>query len=103
MRRPVGFPMLSAQQVADRAVGRYGVARGLYGAEMKDAVLARLEAPAQVHVSLIGVLVLIQADRRGVPDIDFHRRDRPILRVADVSSNKERRAGRGRTHNAGAI
>ena len=103
VRRPIGFATLRPQEVADWAVGGDGIACGLDRAELKDAVLAGAQPSAEVHLGLVRILVLVEADRRGMPDIDLHLWHRPALRVAEMPGNKQRRAGCRRPDDAGAV
>ena len=103
MRRPVGMATLGAQKFAGGAVGGHGIAGGLDRAEPEPPVLLREETPAQVHVGLVGILVLVEANRRGLPHIDLDARDGPSLGVGDAAVHEQGRAGRGRAQDAAAI
>ena len=91
VRRPERVAALRPQQAADHAVGRDRVAGGLDRAEPEAAVRVGRELAAQVHLGLLRVLVLVEADRRGVPDVDLgaRRSGRPVA-VEDARIHEER-------------
>src|SRR5262249_21885988 len=59
MRRPVGMAALRLQQAADHAIGWNRIADEHHRAEGKAAIGIGRELAAQVHVGLLGVLVLV--------------------------------------------
>jgi hypothetical protein len=71
MRRPKGMSVLGAQHLTDRAVRRDWVACRLDGPKGETTGIVGGEFSAQVHVGLRVVLILIKADRRGLPDVDL--------------------------------
>jgi hypothetical protein len=91
------------QQVADRAVDRDGVTRGLDAAEGEPAVRVGQEPAPQVPFGLLGVLVLVQADRRGVPDVHLGPGHRPSVGVDHRAGEEERRPLGGRADDRVAI
>ena len=86
---------LRAQQVADRAIHRHRIARRLDGAEREVAVGVGGEGAAQVHVGLRGVLVLVEAFRRCVPDVDLASATRLAVAVAHPGIDEQRPPGVG--------
>jgi len=76
MRWAVRMAILGAQQFPHWPVRWHGVAGGLDGAEPERPVLIRIKPSPQVHVRLVGVLVLVKAGRRRMPDIDLDPLDR---------------------------
>src|SRR5262245_10520357 len=98
MRRAHIVPALRAQEVAGRPVDRDGIAGGLYAAKADATLRVGEELAAQVHVGLRGVLVLVEAFGRGVPDIDLRANDRIAHAVAERGVDGQRRSGRGRVY-----
>ncbi len=103
VRRPVGVALLGAQHVADGARHRHGIAAGLHRAEAETALRIRRELAAQVHVGLFLVLVLVHADRGGMPHVDLDAGERLALAVAHEAGRQQRRAGRRRAHDGAAV
>src|SRR3546814_9290345 len=71
MGRPHCVAPLRTDQSPHRAADGYWVTRGLDGAKAHAAIGIRAEFPAQVHVRLFGILVLVVAVGRRMPDIDL--------------------------------
>src|ERR1700736_1294126 len=87
MRGPVVVTTGGPHQVSDRPVDRYGVSRGLYASEVKAPGFVGSKAPAQIHLGLLWILILIETFGRRMPDIDFGSRDRTAVDVFDASMN----------------
>ena len=94
MSRSKGVPVLSLQKPSDHAVGWNWIANHLDGGEPESAILIRREFAAQIYVGLFGVLVLVEADWRGMPDIDFSARDRLARPINDARADEQRVARR---------
>ena len=92
MRRPVRMAQLRAQQIADRAMRRHGIACRPHRAEMVAPARVGGEQAAQVHLRLLRVLVFIEPDRRGVPHIDVRAGHRPA--VAGRAPRRDTNSGR---------
>ena len=69
------MPILRLEKPPHDGVGRDWVADHLDRAEPEPPVRISRELAAQV-IRLLRVLVLVKADRRGVPDIDLRTGDR---------------------------
>jgi len=94
---------LRAQQMAHWPVYRDRVASRLDGAKGDAAIGIGGETAAQVHVGLLGILLLVEAFRRGMPDIDLRPGDRLAVLILDVSLDEDRRPRRRRTDDGAAI
>jgi hypothetical protein len=103
MRRPHVVPPLRAQEIAGRPVDRDRIARGLHAAKADVALRIGEELAAQVHVGLDRILVLVEAFRRGVPDVDLRAYDRIAFGVAEPGVDEHHRPRRGRAHDRTAI
>jgi len=103
MRRSIGVPLLRRQQAPHHAVGRNGVAHHLDGAEPEAALGVGDELSAQVHVRLAGILILVETDRGGVPDIDVRAGDRIARPIDDAAGDEQRVAGRVGPHDRAAV
>src|SRR5262249_41411205 len=79
VRGTEGMTLQGRDEIADGAAHRYWVAGRLDAAEGKCAVLVGAELAAQVHLGLLGVLILVEADGRGVPHIHLRIGDRVAL------------------------
>src|SRR5579872_7256717 len=64
MRRAKIVAAGGPHQCADRPIHGNWIARGLDAAEIEPAALVGDEAPAQIHLGLPGILVLIEAFRQ---------------------------------------
>ena len=84
-----------AQQFAGRSADRDRVTGRLDALERDVAALVGEELAAQVHVRLPGVLVLIEALGRGLPDVDLGALDRRAGAVAEPGLHQQRRTRRG--------
>ena len=88
---PVRVPVLLAQQMADRAVGRHRVAGRPHRAEPEAALAVGAEAAAQVHVGLVGILVVVEAHRRGLPGVDHGAGQGRAVDVEHAAAHQQRR------------
>ena len=95
VRRAERVPLERGEQVAGRAARRYRVAGRLDAAEREGTVLIGDEAAAQVPLGLVRVLVLVQAVRRGVPDVDLGAGHRVAVGVHHRACEEQRRPGVG--------
>src|SRR5688572_22826094 len=103
MRGAEIVPFLRAEQRAVRPVDWNRIAGGLHAREAERAILERHEPAAQVHFGLRRVLVLIEADRRGVPYIHFRAGDGAPAFVPYEALEGEAGAGRGRAQERSAV
>lgn len=103
VRRPIRLAPLRAQQFPDRAIGRDGVAGRPDRAERETTVGIGLELAPQVHVGLPVILVLVEPDGRGLPDIDLHAGDGGAIDIDDLAIDEEFRPRRRRAQDRAAI
>src|SRR5205085_8790228 len=92
MRWSIIVTALRAEQRAGRSFGGHRIAGRFYALEAERAVGVRLEAPAQIHVRLLGILVFVQAGGRGLPHIDLRVLDRLARHVADPTAEVQPRS-----------
>ena len=95
--------LLRGEQRARRSVGRHRVAGGLDAGEAERAVLARGELAAQVHLGLRRVLVLVEADGGGMPDVDLCLLNRLTSPVTNPSFERKTRTRRRRAQQRRAV
>src|SRR5258706_14928990 len=100
MCRPVRMALLGAQQVAAGTIGRLRVAGRAYAAEEIVALDIGQKTPAQIHLRLGLVLVLVKADRRSLPDIDLNTGQRLAVDIANLALGLKRHALGIATRNA---
>ena len=91
---------LRAQQRADGAAQRYRIAGRLDAAEGDMPPGIGGELAAQVHVALLGVLVLVEPFGRGMPDIHLGAGSVPFRRRRH--DDEAVRSNRGRQHRSAA-
>lgn len=72
MRRPVRMSVQRLQNLARRTIERNGIRHGSEAVEIVLSVLAGCKGASEVHLRLVGVLLLVQSVRRRVPYVD-HR------------------------------
>src|SRR5713101_4074486 len=93
MRWPKVVPVLGVQESAHRTVCRYGIPCRLDASEAEFSIGVCRKLAPQVHLRLFGVLILIQADRRRVPDIDLGSGNRPAFLIAHPTFEEQSRPG----------
>src|ERR1700758_2946474 len=93
MSRTIGVPVLGAEHLTNRAVGRYRIAGGLDRSEGEASRGVGRELPPQVHVRLCVVLVFVETDRRGLPDVDLDVCERLTRGVDDLARDEQLGAG----------
>jgi len=71
MRRPHWVTIEEIQKLSGRPVLRNWISSWPEAVEVVAALVVGVEAAAEVHVGLIGVLLFVQAVGGGVPDVDF--------------------------------
>src|SRR5262245_42892675 len=98
VRRAEVVPAGCCNQRADRTSDEDRIARGLDAAELKAAGQVGDEAPAQVLGRLAGVLIFIEALRRGVPDVHLGAGNGFTGSIQDLNATDERRTGRFGAH-----
>ena len=86
VRRAERMPVLHPEELPHRPVGRDGIADRFQGVELVPPVAARLELPAQVHARLRGVLDVVEAVLRRLPDVEERARDRLPRRIEHAPS-----------------
>ncbi len=103
VRRPHVVPALGAQEIAGRAIDRDRIAGRLHAAKTDVAFSVGEELAAQVHVGLHRVLVLVEAFRRRMPDVDLGAGDRIAFAVAEPGVDEHHRPRRRRAHDRAAV
>ena len=99
-----GAPRMAApraQQVADRAVVGHGVGAGAHRGERVTAVVAGSHRAAQVVRVLRGVLLPVEAARRGLPEVECRAADRRA-RVVEYAAAHQHRFARILAHEVAA-
>src|SRR5476651_1079377 len=87
-----------SDEFADRAIDRDRITGRLDAAEMKKPGVIGDETPAQVHLGLPGILVLVEPFRRRMPDIDLGPGDRTTFAIFDRSMHDKPWTGCRRAH-----
>src|SRR3954447_26232942 len=91
MGRPIIVATGGADKFADRAIDRDRIAGGLDGAEMQASGLIRNKTAPQIHLGLLGILVLVESLGVRVPHVGLGASDWPPLSVLDRDANKKPR------------
>src|SRR3954452_24093659 len=94
MGRPVIVATGGADKFADRTIDGNRIAGGLDGAEMQASGLIGNKTAPQIHLGLLGILVLVEALGRRVPHVDLGASDRTVVSVLDRDANKKPRTRR---------
>ena len=103
MRGAHVVPPLGAQQFSDRSPDRDRIPGRLHAAERDMALAVGDELAAQVHIGLRRILVLVEAFRRRLPDVDFGPGNGPAGSVPEPCLDEQRRAGCRRPHDRAAV
>src|SRR6202521_5750562 len=93
MCRPEVVAAGGPHQFSDRSVDRNRIARRHYAPEIKAPGFVGNKTPAQIHLGLPGILVLVEPLRRRMPDIDFGTRDWTPVSIFEGSANDKSRTG----------
>ncbi|MNY25364.1 hypothetical protein D3C86_1591410 [compost metagenome] len=86
------MPVLGGQQLAYRAARGHGIARGPHCTEVIAAIGMGVEQAAQVAVGLFRVLVVIEANRRRLPDLHDRTRYRRAIGTANRATDEQRQS-----------
>ena len=90
-------------QLSDWSVDGDRIAGRLHATEMETSGIVSNEAPAQIHLGLSGILVLIETFRRRMPNIDLGPSDGTALPIGDFGMHGEPRPGVGERTNVSPL
>src|SRR4029079_4940779 len=102
VRRTIIMTAGRTHEIADRTVHGYRVAGRLHASKTEMTAGVGSELSAQVHRRLLGVLLLVEALRRGVPDVDFSIGNRFSGLIFDQAIDEQSSPRRRRTHDRAA-
>src|SRR4051794_30023592 len=95
--------ILRSQEASDDAIGRNRIADHHDRSEPEAPVRVGRELAPEIVFGLLGILVLVETDRRGVPDVDRGALDRSSRAVYDARRHEQGMAGGVGPNDAPAI
>src|SRR6185437_4309309 len=98
MRRPVIVPSRGTDEIAHRTINWNWISGRPHAPEGKMALRVRHELPAKIHRRLFWILLVIEALRRGMPDIHFGALYRFAVLVFYPAFDEHCRPRRRRAH-----
>src|SRR5579885_3003306 len=103
VRRTKIVPLAGTDKVAHRTINRDRIARRLDAAKAEIPVFAGGEFAAEIHRRLLWVLLLIEAFRRRMPNVDFGSLDWRSILIFDPAPHEERGARCRRTYDRAIV
>src|SRR3712207_969274 len=103
VRRPVRVAILCLEEPPNDSISRNGVANHFHGAEPETTVFVGRELATEVHLRLLGILVLVQAHGGGMPDVDFGANDGVSGSILDTGIDEKRVTRRVGTDDCPAV
>src|SRR3974390_1293419 len=100
---PVMMAPGGTHQIADRAVDRDRIAGWFHAAKPEVALRVGHELAPQIHRRLLGILLLVEAFGRGMPDVDLGAFDRLAFFVLPPPVYEQARPRRWRAHDRAAV
>src|SRR3974377_1236447 len=100
---PVMMAPGGTHQIADRAVDRDRIAGWFHAAKPEVALRVGHELAPQIYRRLLGILLLVEAFGRGMPDVDLGAFDRLAFLVLHHRVDEQDRPRRWRAHDRAAV